>query len=316
MKNSDNLENFFDSSYIDVENKITTLIEDDDIKNILQGGKRLRSLLGQLSFKACTEGKEDENHYNRMLEGTVSIELAHGASLVHDDIIDKDIERRGKPAFHIKKGIGHALLIGHKMLTTGFDIALSHGQEVAKLYVDSWNEVVTGEIDEVNFNKNSDNKLSKENLFDSYSKIIDLKTAALFASACKAGVLEANMSGDILKVFGNYGREIGIAYQLADDLVDLVQGEMLDSVILPLLNQIDSKKLKLNFMKKREIKRIFEKNKDKIQKFYFEEIKKHIKNAEELSNSKDIPESEYKILLNEAPSYIINRMLREINLTI
>ena len=231
MKNSDNLENFFDSSYIDVENKITTLIEDDDIKNILQGGKRLRSLLGQLSFKACTEGKEDENHYNRMLEGTVSIELAHGASLVHDDIIDKDIERRGKPAFHIKKGIGHALLIGHKMLTTGFDIALSHGQEVAKLYVDSWNEVVTGEIDEVNFNKNSDNKLSKENLFDSYSKIIDLKTAALFASACKAGVLEANMSGDILKVFGNYGREIGIAYQLADDLVDLVQGEMLDSVI-------------------------------------------------------------------------------------
>lgn len=315
MKNKNNLEDFFDNSYIDVENKITTMIEDDEMKSILMGGKRLRSLLGQLTFKACTEGKEDKNHYNRMLEGTVSIELAHGASLVHDDIIDKDVERRGKPAFHIKEGIGNALLMGHKMLTKGFDIALSHGQEVAKLYVDSWNEVVTGEIDEVQFNE-SNGGLSKENLFESYNKIIDLKTAALFASACKAGVLEANMSGDILKVFGNYGREIGLAYQLADDLVDLAKGEMLDSVILPLLNQIKSKKSKIGFLKKREIKKIFEKNKDKIQKFYFEEIKKHIKNAEDISKSGDIPDSEYKILLNEAPSYIINRMLREINLTI
>jgi len=315
MNNSNNLENFFDSSYSDVENKITTMIEDDEMRTILQGGKRLRSLLGQLTFKACTEGKEDTNHYNRMLEGTVSIELAHGASLVHDDIIDKDVERRGKPAFHIKKGIGNALLMGHKMLTKGFDIALSHGQEVAKLYVDSWNEVVTGEIDEVEFNK-SNGKPSKDDLFASYNKIIDLKTAALFASACKAGVLEANMSGDILKVFGDYGREIGLAYQLADDLVDLVEGEMLDSVILPLLNQIENKKSKIGFLKKREIKKIFEKNKDKIQKFYFEEIKKHIKNAEELSKSKDIPDSEYKILLNKAPSYVINKMLREINLTI
>jgi len=316
-KNANNLENFFDSSYIDVENKITTLIQDDKIKSILQGGKRLRSVLGHLAFKACTKGKEDEGHYEKMLEGAVSIELAHGASLVHDDIIDKDAERRGKPAFHITEGIGHALLIGHKMLTTGFDIALSHGQEVAKLYVDSWNEVVNGEIDEVTFNKTDSNqKISKDELFDSYNKIIDLKTAALFASACKAGVLEANMSGDILKVFGNYGREIGLAYQLADDLVDLVQGEVLDSVILPLLNQIEAKKSKISFLKKREIKKIFEKNKDKIQKFYFEEIKRHIKNAEELSKSKEIPDSEYKILLNQAPSYIINRMLNDINISI
>ncbi len=316
-ENSNQLENFFDLSYNDVENKITTMIDDDEMRTILQGGKRLRSVLGHLSFKACTKGKEDEGHYEKMLEGAVSIELAHGASLVHDDIIDKDAERRGKPAFHIKEGLGNAILMGHKMLTKGFDIALSHGQEVAKLYVDSWNEVVNGEIDEVNFNKKDSNEnLSKDKLFDSYNKIIDLKTAALFASACKAGVLEANMSGDILKVFSNYGREIGLAYQLADDLVDLVKGEMLDSVILPLLNQIQTKKSKIGFLKKRETKKIFEKNKDKIQKFYFEEIKKHIKNAEELSKSKDIPDSEYKILLNEAPSYIIDRMLKEINLTI
>jgi len=315
--NHNNLEEFFDSSYIDVEKKIVETITDEKMKEILKGGKRLRSLLGQLSFKACTKGKEDINHYNRMLEGTVSIELAHGASLVHDDIIDKDNERRGKTAFHIKEGMSNALLMGHKMLTKGFEIALSHGKEVAKLYVDSWQEVVNGEIDEVNFNKNNGNgKLSKKDLFNSYYKIIDLKTAALFSSACKAGVLEANMGGDILRAFGDYGREIGLAYQLADDLVDLVKGELLESVILPLLNQIESKKSKIGFLKKRELRRIYEKNKEKIHKFYVEQIKKHLENAEKISNSDVIPDSEYKQLLGEAPSYIINRMLREINVSI
>jgi len=311
------LKGFFDSSLVDVEDKITDTIKDEKIRDILKGGKRLRSLLVQLSFKACTEGKEEQHHYDKMLEGTVSIELAHGASLVHDDIIDKDSERRGKPAFHIKEGIANALLVGHKMLTTGFDIALSHGREVAKLYVDSWNEVVTGEIDEVNFNKeNGKSKLSKSELFDSYRRIIDLKTAVLFSSACKSGVLEANMSGDILRVFGDYGREIGLAYQLADDLVDLENGEMLDSVILPLLNQINDKKSKMNFLKKREIKKVFEKNKGEIKKYYFEEIKKHIENAEELSKSDLIPNSSYKKLLCQAPSYVINKMLKDINMTV
>ncbi len=318
MKNKDrDLEEFFDSSLIDVENKINDTITDEDIKEILKGGKRLRSLLVQLCFKACTQGKEEHHHYDKMLEGTVSIELAHGASLVHDDIIDKDIERRGKPAFHIKKGIANALLVGHKMLTTGFNIALSHGQEVAELYLDSWHEVVTGELDEVNFNKNNGHdKKSKSELFESYRRIIDLKTAALFSSACKSGVLEANMGGDILRVFGEYGREIGLAYQLADDLVDLAKGEMIDSVIMPLLNQIEGKKSKLNFLKKREIKKIFEQNKEKIQKIYFEEIKNHIKNAKEISNSKEIPDSEYKKLLNKTPEYVINRMLKEINMSV
>ena len=124
------------------------------------------------------------------------------------------------------------------------------------------------------------------------------------------------MAGDILKVFNDYGREIGLAYQLADDLVDLVNGELLDSVILPMLNQIEDKKLKIKFLRKLEMKRLFEKNKDKIRAYYIDNIKKHIKNAEKLSKSKEVPESEYKTLLGEAPSYIINRMLADINLSI
>lgn len=314
------LDEFFELTRNDLENKIDTTITDEKIKSILQGGKRLRSLLAQLAFKACTEGKETHSEYQKSLEGSVSIELAHGASLVHDDIIDQDKERRGKPAFHIKEGISNAILIGHRMLALGFHIALKHGREIAKLYVDSWNEVVNGEIDEVNFNKNGIKNLkespTKSAIFEAYNRIIDLKTASLFSSACKAGALEANMTGDILQVFADYGREIGLAYQLADDLVDLVKGEMIDSVIVPLLNRLENKPMKKTPIKKWWMKHKFIKKQEKIKELYITEIKKHVKKAQELSKSNKIPESHYKKLLTDAPSYIINKMLKEINITI
>ena len=320
MKNQyDDLEDYFNDTRENIEKKITSTIADKEIIGILNGGKRLRSLLAALAFKVCTQGNETDEQYQRSLEGTVSIELAHGASLVHDDIIDNDSIRRGKEAYHVKEGIGKAILTGHKMLVKGFDIALNHGREVAKLYVDSWNELVTGEIDEVYFNAKKADKndtSTKSRIFEVYNKIIDMKTAALFSSACKAGALEANVSGDILKVFADFGREIGLAYQLADDLVDLANGEMIDSVIIPLLNRIENKTIKAGFLKKWEIKRKFAKNKGKIQKIYIDEIKKHLDKASKLSKSDLIPNSRYKEMLVDAPSYIINKMLYEIKLTI
>ena len=318
MKNNSlDLKSFFNETYIHVEQKLDDKIPDKKMRNVLNGGKRLRSLMAQLSFKACTQGKETHLKYMKSLEGSVSIELAHGASLIHDDIIDKDMQRRGKPAFHIREGVSKALLLGHKMIAQGFDIALSHGKEIAKIYVDSWNEVVNGEIDEVNFNNNGSSlhHSTKEQIFEAYSRIINLKTAGLFASACKVGALEADMTSDILKVFSDYGREIGLAYQLADDLVDLANGEMIESVIIPLLNKLENKPI-VSMIKKREIKKIFIKNQDKIKQYYINEIKKHVARAEKLSKSNLIPESDYKNLLKQAPAYIINRMLSEIKVTI
>jgi geranylgeranyl pyrophosphate synthase len=314
-----NLTDFFDSTRNDIEKKIEDTITDKEIIGILNGGKRLRSLLAALSFKACTRGKETKKKYQKSLEGTVGIELAHGASLVHDDIIDKDAERRGKPAFYVKEGIGKAILTGHKMLITGLDIALKHGKEFTRLYLDSWNEVVNGEIDEVDFNK-CDIKLknvsSKSQIFEAYNKIINMKTASLFSSACKGGALQADMSEDILKVFADYGREIGLAYQLADDLVDLAKGEFIDSVILPIVNKLEKQTIKISALKKEEIHSKFDKNKEKIKQVYIEEIKRHVGIAEKLSKSELIPSSEYKDMLSGAPTYIINKMLREINISI
>jgi geranylgeranyl pyrophosphate synthase len=313
------LDHFFDKTKDDIEKKIKSNIHDEKITAILMAGKRLRPLVAQLSFKVCTGGKETPYQYQKSIEGTVAIELAHTASLVHDDIIDRDIKRRGKPAFYVKEGIPKALLIGHRMLSIGFNIALSHGKNIAKLYVDTWDEVLNGEIEEVDYERstiknNTDELSTKSKIFREYYKIINLKTASLFSSACKAGAIEAEASGEILDILAEYGREIGLAYQLADDLVDLENGEMIDSVIIPLLTRLENKAVDNNSLKVKTISRKIAKNSLKIKEIYIDEIKRHIKKAEKLSKSEVIPPSPYKTLLTEAPSYITNRMLKEINI--
>lgn len=314
------IEQFFDKTRNNLEKKISLLVKDKKISNALKGGKRLRPLLLQLSFKSCTRGKETTDRYHRALEGSVSIELAHAASLIHDDIIDQDLKRRGKKAFHIKEGIPNAILNGHKMIARGFNIALSHGINIAREYVDCWNRAVNGEITEIEFNKkdlqNKKGISTKSHIFKKYKKIIDFKTASLFSSACKAGAMEAGMKGDILKYFSDYGQRIGLAYQLSDDLVDLEKGEMIDSVILPILSRVEGTSSIKKSLTKKKIKKIFTENEKEIKDFYITEIKKHVEKAEEISKADIIPNSRYKDLLVETPRYIVNKMLKEVKIEI
>jgi len=212
MDSSNSLEEFLNETFKHIENKIEEIISDENIITILEGGKRLRPLLGAIAFKTCTGGHEEKDKYQKFLEGCVGVELAHGASLVHDDIIDGDINRRGEPAFYIKSGIDNAILIGHKMLTIGFDIAIAHGEKFARLYVDSWRGTLNGQLREINFNAKdlNDAKISADSkFFQIYSKIIDLKTATLFSSSCKAAAFWADASEDLSNSLANYGREVG-----------------------------------------------------------------------------------------------------------
>lgn len=319
LERTNSLEPFLQNTFKDIENKINEMIVDEKILTILKGGKRLRPLLGSIAFKVCTGGDESSERYQKFLEGCVGVELAHGASLVHDDIIDGDLNRRGEPAFYIKTGIDNAILIGHKMLVIGFDLAVAHGEKIAKLYADSWRGTLDGQLREINFNSKdlNDTKLSADSkFFQIYSKIIDLKTATLFSSACKAAAIWADVSEDLSTVLANYGREVGFAYQLADDLVDLEKGEMIDSVVLPLLSRLEKKSIKNGGTKARTLKKKIEKNSPEIKKLYIDEIKKHVMNAQRLSTEGIVPANRYKSFLQQAPTYIINKMLKEINITI
>jgi geranylgeranyl pyrophosphate synthase len=320
MEQSPSLEMFFKDTSVDIEKKINEMISDDNIIAILKGGKRLRPLIAALSFKVCTGGNESTVRYQRFLEGAVGVELAHNASLVHDDIIDGDLKRRGELAFYIKKGVDNAILLGHKMLVIGFDITLSHGDKQAKLYVNTWNKTLNGQLTEINFNtkdlNDAKNISADSKFFQLYSYIIDLKTASLFASACKAAAYEANASDRLSEILYDYGREVGFSYQLADDLVDLEKGEMIDSVVLPLLTRLEKKSIKNGSMTAKAIKKKLEKNSPEIKRLYLDEVNKHIKKAQDLSKSDSISDNHFKTLLQQAPAYIINRMLKEIDIKV
>jgi geranylgeranyl pyrophosphate synthase len=319
INSSDTIEGFLDETFKDIESKIKEIIKDENIIAILEGGKRLRPLLGAIAFKVCTSGNEQNEKYQKFLEGCVGVELAHGASLVHDDIIDGDINRRGEPAYYIKSGIDNAILIGHKMLTIGFDIAIAHGEKFAKLYVDSWRGTLNGQLREINFNTQDLNDAAitaNSKFFQIYSRIIDLKTATLFSSSCKAAAFWADASEDLSNVLANYGREVGFAYQLADDLVDLEKGEMIDSVVLPLLSRLEKKSIKTGLDQAKILKKRLEENSPQIKALYIDEIKKHVKNAERLSTEGIIPTNNYKSYLQMMPTYITNKMLKEIDITI
>jgi len=294
---SQDIDIFFQTTRADLEKKIKSTISDKKVSSILEGGKRVRPLLSQLAFKACSQGKENSTKYQTSLEVAICIELIHTASLIHDYIVDKGKKRR--PSFQIKGGIDAAILLVHKMLTIGFDIALRHGKESAKLYVDTWDEILTGELKKIEANK----KITKKSFSERYSNIIDHRLASLFSSACKAGAMEANMSGDILNVFAEYGREIGLAYQLASDLADLEKGEIKNKQVKVLLDILKNKSKKS--LKEEDIKKLF-----------ICEINKHVKNAEALSKSKKIPSSSYKNFLETAPTYIINERLKPIKISI
>jgi geranylgeranyl pyrophosphate synthase len=250
----------------------------------------------------------------------VGVELAHNASLVHDDIIDGDEKRRGELAYYIRAGIDNAILIGHKMLAIGFNIALAHGKKFAKLYVDSWDLTLAGQLKEVNFNTkdiNGNQAMSRSSkFFLLYADIIDMKTATLFSAACEGAAYEANASEHVAKLLADYGRAIGLAYQLADDLVDLEKGEMIDSVILPLMNRLEKKSIKNGSMTAQKLKKKIEENSSEIKKLYLDEIRKHVQYAQNLSQSDLLPTNEYKKILQEAPAHIINQMLKEIDIVI
>ena len=119
-----------------------------------------------------------------------------------------------------------------------------------------------------------------------------------------------------LSILSNYGREIGIAYQLADDLVDLETAEIKDKLSIPLLDRLQIKTIRNGSLKLKNIRKKPTRDSSKIRTLYIEEIKRHTKKAEQLGRSKIIPSSQYKNLLIETPTNIINKVLKQIRIEI
>ena len=146
---------------------------------------------------------------------STAIELLHTESTIHDDIIDSDNIRRGMPSFHVKYGYNASILTADFILGIILNIgAKIDNSQVTKELSNAAIKMSEGEMLEIRMVKN--NNLSKND----YIKVIENKTASLFEASAKIGAILGNGNYKQIEALANYGRLIGIAYQIHDDLID------------------------------------------------------------------------------------------------
>jgi geranylgeranyl pyrophosphate synthase len=308
-----NLDSFFETAKADIEGRLKCTVEKcgqkGKLEYFLNDGKRLRPLLNVLVFRACGG---NEGSYQRALDLAVAIELQHSASLVHDDILDGDRKRRNKLSYYRKFGVEDAILTGHRAIVLGFKRVLEFDPRIMKTFFDVWHKSLEGEIADIESRKNFLALLaSREEL---YFDIIVNKTASLFAGAAKIGSQEAGVSEDLQRLFWEYGKHIGVGYQLADDSRDFNDGR-LEVLPIPWIirklgdGAMDSfaRCLKQGLSPAEALSTL---NVD-TQRIFKEEITKMQHAAENLVKNRAIPDNEFKPLLVDAPRYIISRCLEE-----
>ncbi|MCK5100019.1 MAG: polyprenyl synthetase family protein [Desulfobacteraceae bacterium] len=218
-------------------------------------GKRLRPLLMIFSAKMC-EYKEKSKSAS-LVDFAIVFEYLHAATLLHDDVIDEADKRRGKKAAHRIWDAPKVILTGDFLLARSLSIATkTENLAIISVIARITEEMSQGEIEQLNQKGNLD--LSEEE----YLKIIRRKTAVLIEGACKCGALLANAPEDKEDALFNYGHHLGMAFQMADDLLDYTS----DVETLGKNPGADLREGKLTLPLIRTLKRASKKDKSKIEK--------------------------------------------------
>ena len=177
------------------------------------GGKRLRPLLTMLSYSLY------KNDANKIVSYATAVEAFHNFSLLHDDIMDKAPLRRGKPTVHEKWNVNTAILSGDVMLVRVYDLFLTLDEKKLKAVLKIFNtcaaEVCEGQQWDMEFETKS--KVSEAHYID----MIRLKTAVLLGFSLELGALLANAPEEEREALKEFGVNIGIGFQLKDDLLDV-----------------------------------------------------------------------------------------------
>ena len=177
---------------------------------LLAGGKRIRPLLILLAHEIAGGVDSEE-----VMSLALSFELIHTATLVHDDINDQASHRRGVETIHSKEGIAKGIIAGDWLFARGFGIGGKHEENVVNLISKCCADIAISEFDQL------DHILDLKTSPEDYLDIVRGKTAGPFAAGCEAAGLVAGLRDDEAKKLGQFGMELGIAFQLVDDLLDL-----------------------------------------------------------------------------------------------
>ena len=196
-----------------IKNKLTSnvdLVQKISDYHLKTGGKRLRALLTLGSSKLCgyLKGGRDINL-------AACIELIHGATLLHDDVIDNSDVRRGKKTINIIWGNQSSILTGDYLLSRCFEMMVEDGNlEVLKLLSSTSAKIAQGEILQLQ------HKSEIDMLEETYLKIIYSKTAVLFSAATKVGAISSKKNNKEKEALEFYGKNLGLTFQIADDTLD------------------------------------------------------------------------------------------------
>ncbi|MEE9496877.1 MAG: polyprenyl synthetase family protein [Desulfobacterales bacterium] len=215
----------------DLKQKILTAVEDDlnDIEKALSdnlnpyldlvsevaghllfsGGKRLRPLLMVLSARLCGYTGNYEKTFSSALE------YLHTATLLHDDLVDEATLRRGKEVAHSNWGNSIVVLVGDYLLARALSISAGTGKlRVVQILAELTENMSQGEVHQLM--RKGDINLKEEE----YLEVIRRKTAMLFEAACRVSAIIADAPHESEKALADYGHNLGIAFQMADDLFD------------------------------------------------------------------------------------------------
>ncbi len=196
-----------------IESKLKSdinLIQKMSDHHLKSGGKRLRALLtlGSAKLSGYDLGSRDINL-------AACVELIHSATLLHDDVIDESDIRRGVKTTNSIWGNQSSILVGDYLLSRCFEIMVDDGDlEVLKLLSSTSAKIAQGEVLQLQ------HKGEADMLEDTYIDIINLKTASLFSAATKTGACIAGSNNKEKKALESYGKNLGLAFQIADDALD------------------------------------------------------------------------------------------------
>ncbi len=178
--------------------------------HLKSGGKRIRPLLTLGAAKLC--GYKDGN---RDVNLAACVELIHNATLLHDDVIDNSHLRRGIKTANSIWGNQSPILVGDYLLSRCFEMMVEDGsQEILKLLSSTSSRIAQGEVLQL------EHKGEIDVLEETYFNIINMKTAALFSAATKVGACITNKSKKEKDALESYGKNLGLAFQIADDALD------------------------------------------------------------------------------------------------
>jgi geranylgeranyl pyrophosphate synthase len=192
-----------------IESDVATL-RDASLHILTSGGKRIRPQMALLSYLAA-----GGNEISEVIPIAAAVEMVHTATLVHDDINDHSLTRRGKATVHSVWGRTFALLTGDFLFTKVYELMAPYGPEYNIIMSEACTRLVEGETLQA--------WAAKEGAIDrdTYKRIIALKTASLFEAAAQMGAKLATGDENVIASLSSYAYNLGLTFQIVDDILDI-----------------------------------------------------------------------------------------------